>query len=98
MLAFQMQKARECGADRVIVLHVAPAANIALKRVTAPALRRFDDDAFAVFRSLLVRPDDFTSVSTEELFGPLVAELGESDAWTAYLDRRYGFCRLTKQG
>ena len=90
MLAFQMQKAREDGADRVSVLHIAPVANLALRKVTAPALRRFGDDAFAVFRSLLVRPEDFVSRSTESLFGPIVAKLGD-DEWASYLAHRYPF-------
>jgi hypothetical protein len=91
MLAFQMQKHGEDGASRVRVLHIAPAANLALKKVTSSALRRFGDNAFTVFRSLLVRPDDFVSRSTEELFGLLVAELGDKDDWSAYLNRRYAF-------
>jgi hypothetical protein len=59
MLAFQMQRAKEDRADRVRVLHIAPAANLALRKVPSPTLRRFGDDAFIVFRSLLVHPEDF---------------------------------------
>lgn len=91
MLAFQMQRARECGAERVRVLHVAPAANLALRSVTSPKLRLHGDNAFAVFKSLLVQPDNFVSRSTEELFGPLVAEVGSTDDWSAYLTYRYAF-------
>jgi hypothetical protein len=91
MLAFQMQKAREDGADGVRVLHVAPIANLALKKVTSPALQRFGYNAFAVFRSLLVDPENFVSRSTEDLFGPMVADLGEADEWSSYLARRYAF-------
>ncbi|MFC7738941.1 hypothetical protein ACFQX4_24820 [Roseomonas sp. GCM10028921] len=60
-LAFRMQAAHENGAERVRVLHISPSANHALHRVTAPVLRRFGDDAFEVFRSLLVCPEDFVS-------------------------------------
>ena len=91
MLASEMQKAREQGADRVRVLHIGPAGNRALTKVTSPALQRFGDNAFQVFRSLLIRPDDFVNRSTEDLFGPYIAELAQSDPWSAYLARRYAF-------
>jgi hypothetical protein len=74
MLAFQMQRAKENGTDRVRVLHIAPAADLALRKVTSPTLRRFGDDAFVVFRSLLVHPEDFVSRSSEVLFGPLISD------------------------
>jgi hypothetical protein len=91
MLAFQMQKAREHGADRVRVLHISPKANTALRKVTAPSLRRFGDDTFDVFRSVLTQPDAFVSRSTEDLMGALVGKLGEEDEWSSYLARRYAF-------
>ena len=94
MLAWRMQEAREDGADRVVVLHVSPRQNAGLHRVTAPALKRFGDDAFAAFRAVLVRPEDFVAASTEDLFGPLLAEAtadAEHAAWADYLRRRYTF-------
>jgi hypothetical protein len=90
MLAFQMRKAKEGGSTQVRVLHIAPAANIALRKVTSPSLRRFGDDAFAVFRSLLVHQQDFIGRSTETLFGPLVSNFRGND-WADYLARRYTF-------
>jgi len=77
------------------VLHIAPAANRALRRVTSPALRERGDDAFAVYRSLLANPDDFISRSTEGLFAPLIASAPADDAWASYLRRRYGFVMAT---
>jgi hypothetical protein len=91
MLAFEMQRAKEDDVDRVRVLHIAPAASRALRNVTSPALRRFGDDAFAVFQSILTRPEGFVSKSTESLFGPLLLELKSTSAWAAYLSKRYGF-------
>jgi hypothetical protein len=91
MLAFQMQRAKEDGSDRVRVLHIAPAANVALRKVTSPNLRRFGGDAFVVFRSLLVHPDDFISRSTETLFGSLLLSSKGGDDWATYLARRYVF-------
>jgi hypothetical protein len=93
MLAFQMQRHQEGGAERVRVLHVAPAANTRLRKVTSAPLRerRHGDDAFAVFRSFLVNPDDFVSRSTEALFGTLLAGARADDEWRSYLVDRYGF-------
>jgi len=91
MLAFQMQRAKEDGADRVRVLHIAPAANLALRKVTSPTLTRFGDDAFAVFQSLLSLPEDFVSRSTESLFGPFMSDTKVANGWAAYLARRYVF-------
>lgn len=95
MLAHRMQAAHETGAERVRVLHIAPAANRALRRVTAPALRERGDDAFAVYRSLLASPDDFISRSTESLFAPLIAAAPADDNWANYLRSRYGFVGAT---
>jgi len=94
MLAWRMQAAGEDEADRVVVLHVSPQQNTRLHRVRAPALRRFSDDAFAAFRATLVRPADFVAVSTENLFGPLMAEATADPghrAWADYLRQRYTF-------
>lgn len=90
MLAWRMQRAGECGSQRVRVLHISPNANVALKAVTAPALRRFADDAFDAFRSVLVRPDDFVARSSETLFGPLLAA-SKGRPWADYLLDRYEF-------
>lgn len=90
MLAWQMQKAREDRSKRVCVLHISPAANTALKAVTAPALRRFSDDAMTAYASVLVHREDFIPRSTETLFGPLLA-VGRRGEWADYLIGRYEF-------
>jgi hypothetical protein len=89
MLAFHMQQAREDGADRVSVLHISPSGNSALHKVTSPAMRRFGDDAFAIWPKLLVDPTTFVSRSTEAVFGPLLASAANDD-WSSYLLQRYG--------
>lgn len=92
MLAWRMMQAREDGADRVRVLHISPAGNRALHFVTSPTLRQFGNDAFEVFRSLLVQPDDFISRTTDQVFGTLlVAEHSDPRAcgWSSYLRDRY---------
>jgi len=92
ILAWQMMRAHEDGADRVRVLHIAPRANRALHKVTSPALRRLGNDAFEVFRSVLVEPDDFLTRATEDVFSKFVmAEHEEPFAreWSEYLRERY---------
>src|SRR3954471_3507790 len=69
MLAWRMTQAHEDGAHPVRLLHISPAGNRALDTVTSPSLRRFGDDAFDVFRSLLVQPEDFISRTTDQVFG-----------------------------
>jgi hypothetical protein len=94
MLACYMQEAREDGIERVRVLHISPAANTALRKVTAPALRQFGDSAFLAFPAVLSRPDDFVSVATEEVFAPPLASTGpETEEWADYLRERYGFLK-----
>ena len=90
MLAFRMQEAREDCAERVRVLHISSAGNQTLHAVTAPGLRRFGDDAFRVFHSLLVRPDNFVSRTTEAVFGQALANAdANARPWSDYLLERY---------
>ncbi len=89
MLAHRMQQAREDGADRVSVLHISPAGNVALHKVTAPKLRPLGSDIFTVFRSLLTDPSAFTGATVEHAFAPTL-EARKSEPWAAYLLDRYG--------
>jgi hypothetical protein len=73
--------------DRARVLHLSPSGNRPLHRVTSPGLRRCGADAFDVFRSLLVDPQDFVSVSIEDAFA-LLAAWPEAD-WYPWLRNRY---------
>lgn len=88
MLAFRMAKAREDGADRVSVLHISPRGNKALHKVTAPKLKPLGNDVFEIFRSLLVRPEDFTAATVEDAFGPTI-QARMAEPWAAYLAERY---------
>jgi hypothetical protein len=90
MLAYRMQRAREDGSERVRLLHISPRANVALKAVTAPSLRRFGADAASAFSSILVEPDDFIARSTESLFAPILAA-DPGGEWASYLLERYQF-------
>lgn len=73
--------------DGARVLHLSPSGNRPLHRVTSPGLRQYGDDAFDVFRSLLVNPYDFVSMSIEDAFAPLAA-WPDAD-WYPWLQKRY---------
>ena len=86
MLAWHTER-YDAGIDRARVLHLSPAGNRPLHAVTSPALQRFGDDAFDVFRALLADPSDFRSMSIEAAFAPL-ADWPEAD-WYPWLQDRY---------
>jgi hypothetical protein len=94
MLAWRMERAKEDGADRVMVLHISAAGNKALHKVTAPALRAFGSDAFEVFQSSLVDPSRFCASSIEQAFLPALTAAfaaDPADPWASYLLNRYTF-------
>lgn len=97
MLAWQMQQAREDGADRVSVLDVSPLGNQALHKVTPPKLRDRGEDVFEVFRGLLARPEDFVSLSLEDAFGPMI-EKHKAEPWAGYLLARYSLAEGVVRG
>jgi hypothetical protein len=88
LLAFQMQKAREAGCDRVRVLHIAPSRNTAFQRVTAPKLS--GTSATNAWQCLLADQSSFISMSTESLFANFdTARFPELQPWKAYVTCRY---------
>ncbi|MBW4962846.1 hypothetical protein [Sulfitobacter sp. CW3] len=92
MLAWQMEKAQENDASRVRVLHISPTENLALHRMTAPALPV--GDIFKVFQSLLIDPESFCNVSTTKMFAPLLTKSeadGATQDWINQLVQRYPF-------
>jgi hypothetical protein len=94
MLACRMEKARESGAEEVVVLHLSPAGNHALRRVTSPALKRFGNDAFKVFSDLLANPRRFRACTIERAFATALIKAGrdsQGQAWASYLLDRYDF-------
>lgn len=93
-LAHEMEKAHELGADVVSVLHLAPAHNLNFRKVTSPDLRGMGDSATAVWKKLVVGPEKFNSISTEDLFGNLSVErMPELQDWILYLFERYSWLR-----
>lgn len=94
ILAWRMEKAKEGGASSAMVLHISAAENATLHKVTAPALRNCEKDAFKVFQSLLAIPQRFHATSIEQAFLPAIRSTIAADAqdpWAAYLLDRYAF-------
>jgi hypothetical protein len=76
LLAHELEKSHECGADVVRVVHVAPRANTALRAsLNRPSHLTVGDDVFAVWQELLRRPDRFVSVDSTRLWSSASAEL-----------------------
>ena len=92
LLAHEMEKAHELGANIVSVLHIAPARNTDFHRITAPQLEHRGETATDVWTKL-VRPEGrFISVSTERLFGNLTAgQVPEMQTWIEYIGKRYAW-------
>ena len=90
MLAYEMEKAHELGAERVSLLHLAPAHNKDFQTVTSPSLRDLGETVIDVWRCLVREPSRFDSVSVEQLFGRFVIEqFPELQRWWQYITARY---------
>jgi len=85
-LAAAMEAAGE--ATRVVCLHLSPAGNTALHRITSPALARHGTDVFEVWRRLLVRPDRFRAITTQQFFAPMLG-VADPPQWWSYIVDRY---------
>jgi hypothetical protein len=95
MLAYQMQRAGEDGADRVRVLHITPEANTAVQKVISPKFARFVTNGFKVFRRHLVRPIDFFSCSIKELFITLLrSDKTVVEVWRDYIENLYSLLEI----
>lgn len=89
-----LAQALESAYSSVHVLHIAPRANSDFLLVTPERLRSKypDDSATQVWRRLLVEPDAFKSMYTEDLFGPIVSSPPVGlERWAQYIKERYEF-------
>lgn len=92
LLAHEMEKHQELGADAVTVVHICPRRNTDFQRVTSPGLTALGSSVTAVWKSLLRKPERFLEVHTEELFGSFdVSAFPELVDWHHYVTRRYQF-------
>lgn len=87
MLAWHIERDPASGIDHARVLHLAPARNRDLHRVTSQALKEFGDDAFEAFVAVLTNGDDFLSLTIEQAFAPL-PDWPEAE-WFPWLQSRY---------
>ncbi|HRQ40891.1 MAG TPA: hypothetical protein PLD25_23500 [Chloroflexota bacterium] len=92
LLAHEMERAKEMGADTVSVLHIAPAHNLDFRKVTSPQLKALGATPMEVWKKLVESDGRFISVSTEQLFGSLSADhLPEMRDWLDYIGARYAW-------
>jgi hypothetical protein len=99
LLAHEMEKAHELGANIVSVLHIAPARNTDFHRITSPELKRLGETATDVWTRLVRIKGRFISVSTERLFGNLTAEQApEMQTWIDYIGKRYVWVQEGSRG
>ncbi|BCW87135.1 hypothetical protein sos41_02610 [Alphaproteobacteria bacterium SO-S41] len=98
MLARRMEDAHEADTARVRVLHLSPAGNRDLHKVTAPRLRETGGvghlDAYTAFQACLAPPADgvarFIPRTIEAVFAPLLQQAA-GERWARYLIDRYSF-------
>lgn len=94
LLANEMEKAKELGADMVSLLHIAPTHNDQFNKVTSPNLKLLGDSVITVWQSLVREPDRFQSASSEDLFGAFdIDKHPEMLAWWDYTAARYPWFR-----
>jgi hypothetical protein len=94
LLAAQFREVGDPSIEQVRLVHVAVAANKALRRVTSPHFRELGRDAYAVWKSLLVDPDDFILINTEDLFRAApVDRFPDLEPWLHYMKSRYAFLK-----
>lgn len=90
LLAHEMERHRELGAEAVSVVHVCPEANAGFKRITSPSLVPLGDSATDVWKSLLRKPERFVPVHSEDLFRSFDVEaFPELADWYCYMRERY---------
>lgn len=92
LLAHEMERTQELGAETVSLLHIAPAHNTDFQRVTSPTLRTLGDSVMEVWKKLQRYPNRFTSISTEEMFNKFAVERSSDLAvWWEYITARYSW-------
>ena len=92
LLAHEMERAQELGAEIVSLLHIAPAHNTDFQRVTSPALHTLGDSVVEVWKRLQRYPNRFASISTEEMFNKFAVERSPDLAmWWEYIAARYSW-------
>jgi hypothetical protein len=90
LLAHEMERAHELGADIVSLLHISPAANHDFQRVTSLALTPLGSTVTAVWTKLQRHPTRFQSISIEKMFNTSnLKTLSTLQPWWLYITARY---------
>ena len=92
LLAHEMEKAQELGADIVSLLHIAPKHNREFQRVTSPKLSSIGESVIDIWNKLQRPPHRFDSLSTEDLFNAFsIQQFPEMTKWWEYMVTRYSW-------
>jgi len=94
LLATQFREVGDPNIDQVRLVHVVVSENWPLGAVTSPHFRELGHDAYEVWKSLLVDPDDSILINTEDLFRAApVDRFPDLEPWLLYMKSRYAFLR-----
>lgn len=94
LLAAQFREVGDPTIDQVRLVHIAVSENRALRTVTSPPLKALGEDAYDIWRKLLVDPDDFMVIDTEDLFRRFPLDrYPDLEPWYRYMKSRYAFLR-----
>ena len=92
LLAHEMERAHELGANVVSLLHIAPRHNQEFQRVTSPGLLSIGDSVIKIWKKLQRPPHRFDSISTEELFnGFPIQQFPDMGEWRKFISARYSW-------
>lgn len=92
LLAHEMERRRELGAEVVTVVHICPSRNTDFQRITSPNLAPLGDSATGVWKRLLRKLERFVEVHTEDLFQSFdVSAFPALVDWYNYIEGRYQF-------
>jgi hypothetical protein len=92
LLAHEMERAKESGADIVSLLHIAPNHNKEFQRVTSLKLSSIGESVIDIWKKLQRPPHRFDSVSTEDLFsGFAIRKFPEMANWWEFINTRYSW-------
>ncbi|HQN18083.1 MAG TPA: hypothetical protein PKV86_03040 [Syntrophobacteraceae bacterium] len=80
--------------DNVVVVHIAVGANRELRSITSPHYRKFSRDLYELWPTLLLMPDEFRYIPTEQLFRYVPTDRHpELEPWARYMKSRYSFLK-----
>lgn len=88
LLAGEMERGHEMGADIVSVIHILPRANEELdKRITSPELKKYGNTVHEVWNALTA-DGRFRGVYLEKLID-IISDESEDSHWVDYVRKRY---------